>query len=78
MIATVKLPHLSDSEDEATLEEWLVSVGEAVSEGTHVALVEMSKVTVEVECPVNGTVRKLLASPGDLLTVGQPLLEILR
>jgi pyruvate dehydrogenase E2 component (dihydrolipoamide acetyltransferase) len=65
-----ELPDVGEGVAEGTLENWLVEVGDAVSEDQPVAEVETDKALVEVPAPVDGTVKELLWEPGDVIPVG--------
>jgi pyruvate dehydrogenase E2 component (dihydrolipoamide acetyltransferase) len=65
-----KLPDVGEGVAEGTLENWLVEVGDAVTEDMPVAEVETDKALVEVPSPVNGTVKELPWEPGDVVPVG--------
>jgi pyruvate dehydrogenase E2 component (dihydrolipoamide acetyltransferase) len=67
------MPKLSMTMEEGEFNNWLVSVGDTISKGTPVAVVMTDKVEMEVESTVEGTVLKLTAQEGDVITVGDPL-----
>lgn len=76
MIATVKLPRLGETADEAEIVEWLCEVGQVVREGDVLASVETDKVVSELPSPVSGTIIEILI-PVDLeIEVGTALLRI--
>jgi pyruvate dehydrogenase E2 component (dihydrolipoamide acetyltransferase) len=64
---------LSPTMDEGTLAEWTKNEGDAIEEGEILAEVETDKATMEMESFFEGTLLKLLASPGDALPVGAPM-----
>lgn len=66
----VTMPKWGMSMQEGLLTEWLVAVGDTVSEGQPLATVETEKVDAEVESPIAGTVIELLAEAGDEVEVG--------
>jgi pyruvate dehydrogenase E2 component (dihydrolipoamide acetyltransferase) len=70
MVREFTLPDVGEGVAEGELVQWLVSVGDAVSENQPVAEVETDKAVVEVPSPVDGTVRELLAEAGDVVPVG--------
>ena len=76
MAQQIILPRLSDMEDEGTVSEWLVAVGDDVEIGTPIVAIEMSKAMVEVEATHAGKVARLVAQPGETIKIGQPLLEL--
>lgn len=66
----VTMPKWGMSMQEGLLTEWLVAVGDTVSEGQPLASVETEKVDAEVESPIAGTVIELLAEAGAEVEVG--------
>ncbi len=53
-----------------------VKVGDAVTEGAQVATVEAMKMNTYIYAPKAGTVSAILASPGDGVEEGSPLIRI--
>lgn len=72
-----KLPSLGADMDEGTLLEWLVKPGDEVKKGQIVAIVDTSKVAVDVECWQEGTVAGLLVAPQQKVPVGTVLALLL-
>jgi pyruvate dehydrogenase E2 component (dihydrolipoamide acetyltransferase) len=70
MVREFKLPDVGEGLTEAEIVNWLVEVGDTVSEDQPVAEVETDKAVVEVPSPVNGTVREILAEAGEMVPVG--------
>jgi len=66
-----KLPDVGEGVAEGTLENWLVEVGDVVTEDTPLAEVETDKALVEVPAPVDGTITELPWGPGDVIPVGE-------
>ena len=64
------LPDVGEGVAEGTLEAWLVSEGDQVSEDQPLAEVETDKALVDVPSPVNGTIERLHAEAGDVVPVG--------
>lgn len=56
----VKLPRLGETVDHVVLLEWLVKVGDKVTEGDPLMIVDTDKVEAEVPSPVTGVVEELL------------------
>ncbi len=50
---------------EATLSEWLVNIGDAVTNGQPVAELETDKVSVELAAPADGILFEIVLKPGD-------------
>lgn len=71
-----RLPDLGEGLTEAEVVEWQVSVGDEVGVDQEVVTVETAKAAVEVPCPYAGTVTRLHAEPGTVLSVGSPLITI--
>ncbi|PSQ01018.1 branched-chain alpha-keto acid dehydrogenase subunit E2 [Halobacteriales archaeon QS_4_70_19] len=71
MVREFKLPDVGEGLTEAEVVNWLVEVGDTVSEDQPVAEVETDKAVVEVPAPVNGTVREILAEEGEMVPVGE-------
>jgi pyruvate dehydrogenase E2 component (dihydrolipoamide acetyltransferase) len=65
-----KLPSLGADMDDGTLLEWKVGVGDAVTKGQVIAVVDTAKAAVDVECWTPGTVHELVAEVGQKMPVG--------
>ena len=52
-----------------------VKVGDPVTEGTVVAILESMKMEMPVEAEVDGVVTKILVAEGQAVTEGAPLVE---
>jgi Pyruvate/2-oxoglutarate dehydrogenase complex, dihydrolipoamide acyltransferase (E2) component, and related enzymes len=72
---TFKLPDVGEGTAEAEIVAWHVAIGDRVAEDQHLVDVMTDKATVEMTSPVAGTVVALKGSPGDMATVGAPLVE---
>lgn len=79
MATEVKVPTTGNAGEPAVLLEWNVAVGDTVSIGDVVAVLETAKATVEVDTPAAGVVLDLRYAEGDeapehdvLLVVGEP------
>lgn len=70
-VTPVILPKLGLTMDEGRLAAWLKKEGDRVEEGEILFEVETDKATMEVESPVAGYVRRLLAAVGDDIPVTQ-------
>ena len=75
MATQVLLPKIGFSMNEATLAEWMVADGTAVSEGQPLYALESDKSVQEVEAPASGTL-KIIAQVGEVYEVGAVLAEI--
>ena len=64
------------SEMAGTVLEIKVKVGDAVTKGQEVAVVESMKMEVPLQSDVAGKVTKILKNPGDFLNEGEALIEL--
>ena len=74
MVREFTLPDVGEGLTEAEIVNWLVEVGDTVSEDQPVAEVETDKAVVEVPAPVDGTVREILAEEGEMVPVGDVII----
>jgi pyruvate/2-oxoglutarate dehydrogenase complex dihydrolipoamide acyltransferase (E2) component len=72
----VRLPKLAMTTEEATLAEWLIADGGAVTEGETLYRLETDKVETDIESPASGTVR-WTATIGETYPVGTQIGEII-
>jgi 2-oxoisovalerate dehydrogenase E2 component (dihydrolipoyl transacylase) len=72
----VRLPDVGEGVAEAELLGWSVDVGDQVTQASALADVMTDKATVEIACPVTGTVIALHGEPGDRLAVGSQLVTV--
>lgn len=70
-----KLPDLGEGLTEVEIVEWLVKVGDEVKVDQPVATVETAKAIVEIPSPQKGRIYKLYGDVGDIVNVGDPLME---
>lgn len=66
----VVMPKWGMTMQEADIGEWLVAVGDEVTEGQPLVRVESDKVDAEVESPGSGTVAEILVPEGEAAEVG--------
>ena len=71
--ATIAMPALSSTMTEGKISEWLVSVGDKVSSGDMVLVVESDKADMDVETYEEGFIAKILVGEGDVAPVGAPV-----
>jgi pyruvate/2-oxoglutarate dehydrogenase complex dihydrolipoamide acyltransferase (E2) component len=67
---SVKMPKLGLTMTEATILEWRKVIGERVSPGETLLVIETEKAEVEVESPAGGTVVEILGASGTTRPVG--------
>lgn len=72
----VKVPQMAESISEGTLKQFSKGVGDYVELDEEIATIETDKIDVAVNAPAAGTIKELLASEEDTVTVGQDLLRI--
>ena len=60
---------LGQTVDTLTLVSWYKNEGEAVTQGEPLYAVETDKATLDVEAPATGVLRRVTASPGDVVKV---------
>ncbi len=66
----VTLPKWGMTMQEAVISEWLVAVGDTVSEGQPIVRVESDKVDAEVEAPASGTLVEICVPASESAEVG--------
>ncbi len=59
-----------------TIKEILANVGDSVSEGERVMMMEAMKMDIEIVAPASGTVKQVFVKPGDGVKEHQPLFSI--
>ena len=62
--------------EEVTVLQWLKEVGDRVTSGEPLVLLETDKANVEVESPATGRLARIAAPGGTVVTSGQVLAEI--
>jgi 2-oxoisovalerate dehydrogenase E2 component (dihydrolipoyl transacylase) len=70
-----KLPDLGEGLAEAEIVEWHVAVGEKVLVDQKLVSVETAKAIVEVPSPVTGIIIKRFGDVGEVVHIGEPLVE---
>lgn len=76
MSYTFELPEVGEGVTEAELVKWNVSVGDIIAPDEAVCEVMTDKATMEINCPVGGTVVEVCGEEGDILPVHTPLLKL--
>lgn len=69
----MRLPQYGMGMADAEVVEWLKEVGDAVSEGEPVVVVDAAKTTVEVNAPASGTLAEQKYDVGGVAEVGDVL-----
>jgi pyruvate dehydrogenase E2 component (dihydrolipoamide acetyltransferase) len=70
-----KLPDLGEGLQEAEIVEWRVAAGDRVVADQPLVAVETAKAIVDIPSPQAGRVAALFGKPGDVVHVGDPLVE---
>lgn len=70
---TFDLPDLGEGLQEAEIVAWHVGVGDHVVADQPLVSVETEKAVVEIPAPRSGRIAELLATPGDIVKIGAPL-----
>ena len=71
-----KLPDVGEGLTEADIVAWHVKPGDRVEDGQVIVEIETAKAVVELPCPWDGTVDRLLAEVGQTVDVGVPIIAI--
>src|SRR6476646_1324950 len=71
-----KLPDVGEGLTEADIVAWHVKPGDAVEDGQIIVEIETAKAVVELPCPWDGTVARLLAEEGQTVEVGVPIIAV--
>ncbi|MEP6481957.1 MAG: biotin/lipoyl-containing protein [Rhodoglobus sp.] len=70
---TFPLPDLGEGLIDATILEWLVSVGDSIERNDPLVEVETTKSAIELPAPMSGVIKTLHAENGESVAVGAPL-----
>jgi pyruvate dehydrogenase E2 component (dihydrolipoamide acetyltransferase) len=71
-----KLPDVGEGLTEADIVAWHVKPGDQVEDGQIIVEIETAKAVVELPCPWDGTVTRLLAEEGQTVEVGVPIIAV--
>ncbi len=71
-----KLPDIGEGVSEGEIVKWHVKAGDAIEIDQEMVEVMTDKVTVQIPSPVKGTVRNILHQEGQVVQVGEVLIEI--
>jgi len=69
-VTPLRMPKWGLSMQEGTIVEWWKAEGSAIAEGEDLIDIETSKITNVFEAPLGGTLRRVVAQPGETLPVG--------
>ena len=73
MVFEIRLPPLGQTTDEMSIVEWYKKEGDTIEIAEPLLCVETDKAQVDVESYEEGTVLKIIAQPGELLSSGSLL-----
>ena len=76
MVKEFKLPDVGEGLTEADIVAWHVKPGDLVEDGQIIVEIETAKAVVELPCPWDGTVTRLLAEEGQTVEVGVPIIAV--
>ncbi len=76
MLYIFNFPDIGEGLEEGTVVEWMVKRGQEVSVGDVLVTMETDKVVAEIPSPKNGIIKNLFGKTGDVIKVGDPLVEI--
>ncbi len=66
----------SPSDETVEILEWKVKLGDVISPGIILAILEASKAVMDLESPISGTVEEILVPVGESVKLGTPILAI--
>ncbi|MFA6147868.1 MAG: dihydrolipoamide acetyltransferase family protein [bacterium] len=69
----LKLPDVGEGVAEGEVVRWLVAEGAAIKEDDLLVEILTDKANIELPSPVSGTFLKILAQPGQIVKVGEPI-----
>ena len=69
----IKMPKLSDTMEEGTLNVWRKSEGDAIGKGDILLEIETDKADMEFEAYMSGTLAKILVPAGETVAIGTPI-----
>ena len=69
----IKMPKLSDTMEEGTLNVWRKSEGDAIAKGDILLEIETDKADMEFEAYMSGTLVKILVPAGETVAIGTPI-----
>lgn len=72
----VPMPSMGATVNELTVVSLKIQPGEQVKKGQRLAELESDKSIFEFEAPCDGTIKAILARPGDMKPSGEPFLQI--
>lgn len=71
-----KMPDISETASDIEILQWRVPEGGRMVESEPLVEVSTDKATVELPCPVTGTIIRHLVTVGDTVTAGTPIADM--
>ncbi len=78
MPTPVIMPKFEMAQETGTVSKWLKQEGETVAKDEPILEVETDKINMEVESPASGVLVGILAGPGTVVPIGQPIAYIIK
>lgn len=72
-MATLSMPKLSDSMEEATIVKWLKAPGDSFAKGEPLAEIETDKATIVYEAEADGVLAEIVVPEGESARLGDPI-----
>ncbi len=72
------LPDLGEGLQEAELSSWIIRSGDHVKQDQVIVSVETAKAIVDLPSPQDGIIKQIFGNPGDIIHVGDPLVEFMQ
>ncbi|MBL4928970.1 alpha/beta fold hydrolase [Fuscibacter oryzae] len=72
----LSMPRLGETMEEGVIVQWLVAEGAAYGRGDAILEIETDKTVAEVPALYEGRLIRILAQPGERITVGHPIAEV--
>ena len=69
----IGMPNLGHTMEEGKVSEWLKAVGQTVSKGEVIAVVESDKASFDIESPADGVLGAMYAESGSVVPVGEAI-----
>ncbi|MBT3464855.1 2-oxo acid dehydrogenase subunit E2 [archaeon] len=76
MVFEFKFPDVGEGIHEGEIVKWLVKVGDKVKADQNIAEIETDKAIVEIPCPKTGIIHKIFHKEGEIIKVGDVLVEV--
>ena len=73
MDTPIVMPQLGNEIDEAQIDAWLKKIGEPVTAGEQILTITTPKLTMEIEAPASGVLKRILVEADELASVGATL-----